>query len=186
MDRLTRVTLVLAAAFIGCYIGEVMSEGLLPILLLLTNALVGFALAILLLWRLYELLVDWKWQKTSPILIVGATVAFGIWVPVGRIVESFKSPRLLTGYCKHTVSHVKLILRQDRTAELGYYFIDRSITRGSYSLKGDTVVLNFNDSPVASLNSELLLTKTELRELGVIDSTRRPQVFKLSLNKLTR
>lgn len=184
MDRLSRVTLLVALVFIGSCAGTQVGEGA---WYLAGFASSGLALAILSQVRTIQLIRNWTTTSGYPLVISGLALLIAGFAPFNQMAEIFRSPRLLAGSCEHPLSYTHLVLRQDGTAEEISASFYNQTTRGTYSFHGDTVVLSLPKHPPALIrSSRLLLTKTELRELPNSDNTGGVMTFNLHINELSK
>jgi len=119
-------------------------------------------------------------------LLVSLTLAIFAFVtvlfrPVETIIEKFKSPVVLYGYCEHTVTGLSIKLRQDSSFEYNAgAFLSREMYYGQYAWTGDTLTLKFNDNVPENINDKLLLANNSLTEIS--STTKHKHQFKISYN----
>jgi hypothetical protein len=185
MSKVSKSILILAVTLVVLKYYAFWLEGFSGMFIILLMVISGFILLGLLL---YQTVVFFKTRDKKLLisLFIGiiATLVV-VFEPVENLIEKFKSPVVLTGYCEHTVTFVSLTLRQDKTFEYNAgAFLSREMYYGNYKITGDTLALDFGANQPAYLKNKLIFKEKGLQEIEASNGHRH--FFKLVLNELKK
>jgi DMSO reductase anchor subunit len=169
--------------FVGLTYFAFWIEGFTAIYLLLVVGLIGLVLMGLIGRRIITVVIHKNYKLLiSPVIGLLALVIV-IFQPVEKIIESQKSPVVWLGFCEHTVTSTSILLRKNKTFEYNAgAFLSTVVFYGKYEIKGDTLVLLFNQTPPENLKEKLLFIDNGLVEIA--DSNVVTQYFIPTINKL--
>lgn len=163
MHWLPRVILWLALGYLVSKVAWVALYSPFDIVPGLLNILCGFLLGAVILGCLFKVFRSWSLPWVYPILIAGATLGIDWVVSFGFVTESFKAPRLLTSFCQSGT--IWLVLYNDGAAVYKEDGLIGTHYPGTYSQKGDTVLLDFGRNlPLTKLGRKYLLHDKRLTE----------------------
>jgi len=161
MKKTTLTLLILSLVFVLLYYSALFSNDKLALLLLIFIPIVGFILVVLILIALFA-------KKNFIAASIGViALSIVIFRPIEFMIESLKSPKVASAYCEHTVSAVSIILRMDHSFEYNAgTFLSHENYTGTYSIKGDTVILHFENKYPTPVIESLVYKEHLLKEIG--------------------
>lgn len=160
-------------------------EGWTGMFLILSVGLLGLVFFVFFIAGLVTLFRKKDKGLLIPLSIAVIAIIIVVFRPVETIIEKFKSPVVLFGYCEHTVTGLSIKLRQDKTFEYNVgAFLTKKIYYGQYSWTRDTLILKFNNNAPDNITNKLLFTYNSLTEIG--DTTNHRHQFQIICNDLNK
>lgn len=170
------LTIVLSLIFVFLFYLALWIEGFIAVYLILFTVIIGLTL---LVSTIRELIVKKNFFYFGIGIIALCLVFFR---PIEFIVESLKSPIIVQGHCEHAVSGLSINLRKDQTFEYNSgAFLKKEMYVGKYSIKGDMLLLNFDEPHPKGLPDILIYKNGSLVEEGKAEHNHN---FKLVINSV--
>lgn len=136
-------------------------RGSVPVYLFLFGIACGLVLAIFIVLGLLRALNYKSWKTALPSLVGILAIGTVVFSPIERIREALKAERILEGRCEHTVSMAWIVLRNDHSFEYApATFLEPKLYEGTFSRKGDSIVLYFEDS-IPQAHTKMVFKKSE-------------------------
>ena len=181
--KLRTITIILAVLAIGLNIYFFLGSGFMVVLSGFILILIVISLIVLTIIGLVRI-VNKSEKKSIAVVLIGIfSLSIVIFVPVGEIIESQKSPIVFKGWCEHTVTSTSLTLREDNSFEFDVgAFLSRELKLGTYSIKNDTIKLVFKEAQT-QINTTLYIEKEGVYELGRKPNEWREH-FRTDINEL--
>ncbi len=177
--RKFNLTIILSLIFIFFFYFALWIEGFSAVYLMLFTGIIGLVLFGSLS---YDVFVK-KNYLASGIGIVALCIV--IFRPIEYIIESLKSPIVVSGYCEHTVTSLSINLRKDKTFEYNAGgFLEKIEYFGTYDIKNDTLILNFDKPFPKDLKHTLIYNDNWITELGKAKQNGHNHNFKLTTNSI--
>jgi len=171
----SNITVFLSIIFVSLFYLALWIEGFSALYLMILVIIIGL---ILIVFTIRDFI-----KKNFHYSLIGIFALFiVIFRPIEIALEYFKSPIIISGYCEHTVSRVALNLRADKSFDYNAGgFLKREIYFGIYSVKNDTLILEFEKPNSKNTNDTLVYKNGWLSE---IKKTEHKHNFKLTTNSL--
>ncbi len=178
--RKLNLTIIISLIFLFLFYLALWIEGFSAVYLMLFIGIIGLALIGLILKEIVK-----KNYLASLIGIFALCIV--IFRPIEYIVESLKSPIIVSGYCEHTMTSLSINLRKDKTFEYNAgAFLEKDEYFGSYYIKNDTIILNFEKPFPKDLKDTLIYKDNWLTEHGKRKQNEHNHNFKLTTNSILK
>ena len=178
-----KLILISSGLFLALFYFSMWIEGWTGVLFLAITGLIGIIIIFLILYSLYKTVINRKYIPSVYVLAPVLALLIVTFRPVEKIIEGFKSPVVLYGYCEHTVTGLSLKLRANNTFEYNAgAFLSKEMYYGFYNIKNDTLILNFDGLNPENIINKLIVNKDSVIEIS--DSLGHRHTFKTSLNKI--
>jgi len=181
------LTLISGLGFILLFYTGFSVAGWIGVLLILISLIFGAASVFIFLGLIVNSIrfKIYTKRRIFNICIVGLSIFIVVFQPIETIIEKLKSPIVFAGSCKHTVTSVSIVLRQDKIFEYNDgAFLDRDLYYGKYQILDNLVVLGFDNYKIVNLKDTLIITNNGLEELNL--NKKHYHIFKGKIDKLIK
>ncbi|MEK8181252.1 hypothetical protein WMW71_12970 [Flavobacterium buctense] len=177
--RKLNLTIILSLAFVFFFYFTLWIGGFSAVFLMFFTGIIGLFLIFLILKEVFV-------KKNYLAFGIGIfALCIVIFRPIEYIIESLKSPIVACGYCEHTMTSLSINLRKNKTFEYNAgAFLEKEMYSGNYTVKNDTLVLNFNEPFPKRLKDTLIYQDNWLNELGKEKEKEHNHNFKLTTNSI--